>query len=203
MPKTSIITLKVPNPIPFVINFAVVPRLTKQPITTYGTQAPTTHSSNQDVRTFQLPSGQILLGKIPSLSWDGDQLLLTSEHKDLAEMVDVEKGITTGTMRQATFEAWDEQTVEGAETSDDINPMEEIEEKPPTGRSSSDIILSWREKVAESTPELLPLIPASGSFERGVIGGMSTNDVLMIKGLIDPRIYVRFFYLSLFSPSRL
>ena len=84
-----------------------------------------------------------------------------------------------------TCEAWDVQTIEGTETPD-IDGMEDVEEKPPTGPSSSDI-LSWYEQVAESAPEPLPLMP--GSFERGVIGGMSTNDVLMIKGLIDPPVH--------------
>jgi hypothetical protein len=86
-----------------------------------------------------------------------------------------------------TFEAWDIQAIEGTETSDDIDAMEDVEENPPTGPSPSDI-LSWYEQVAESAPEPLPLIP--GSFERGIIGGMSTNDVLMIKGLIDPPVYL-------------
>ncbi|KAF8334439.1 hypothetical protein F5887DRAFT_1273589 [Amanita rubescens] len=170
--------------------------LTKQPIITYGT--PSTHSSNQDARTFELPSGQILLGTIPSLFWDGDGLLLTPGHEGLAEMVDVQhadKGINTGAMSSpVASEAWDVQTIEGTDsTSDDIDGMEDVEEKPSTGPSSSEI-LSWYEQVAESAPEPLPLIP--GSFERGVIGGMSTNDVLMIKGLIDPPVYIQFLDLS-------
>ena len=177
--------------------------LPKQPIITHG--APTTHSynrnRNQDAPTFELPSGQILLGTIPSFSRDGDELLLTPGYSDgLAETGDVQradKGVVTGAMNlPATCEAWDVQTIEGTETSNDIDAMDDVEEKPPTGPSSSDI-LSWYEQVAESAPEPLPLIP--GSFERGVIGGMSTNDVLMIKGLIDPLVYIQFLDLSSFS----
>ncbi|KAF8333696.1 hypothetical protein F5887DRAFT_1259663 [Amanita rubescens] len=177
--------------------------LTKQPIITYGT--PTTHSSNrnrnQDAPTFELPSGQILLGTTPSFSRDGDELLLTPGYSDrLAETGDVQhadKEIVTDAMSlPVTCEAWDVQTIEGTETSDDIDAMEDVEEKPPTGPSSSDI-LSWYEQVAESAPEPLPLIP--GSFERGDIGGMSINDFLMIKGLIDPPVYVQFLDLSSFS----
>ena len=100
-----------------------------------------------------------------------------------------DKGIVT----DALSEAWDVQTIEGTETSDDIDIMED---KLPTGPSSSDI-LSWYEQVVKSTPEPLPLIP--GSFERGVIGGMSTNDVLMIKGLIDRLEYIQFLDLGSFS----
>ncbi len=160
-----------------------------------------TYNRKQDERTFELPSGQILLGTIPSsLSWDGDGPLLTPGHEGFVETKDVQradKGIVTGAVSlPVTFEAWDVQTIEGTETSDDIDAMEDVEEKPPTGLSSSDV-LSWYEQVAESAPEPLPLIP--GSFERGVIGGMSTNDVLMIKGLIDPPVYIQFLDLSSFS----
>ncbi|KIL56388.1 hypothetical protein M378DRAFT_172785 [Amanita muscaria Koide BX008] len=147
-----------------------------------------------------LPSGQILLGTIPSFSWGGDELLLTPGYEGLAEMWDVQradKGIVTGAMSlPVTCEAWDVQTIKGTEASDDIDVMEDVEEKPPTGPSSLDI-LSWYEQVAESAPEPLPLIP--GSFKRGVIGGMSANDILMIKGLIDPPVYIQFLDLSSFS----
>jgi len=162
-----------------------------------GTQ--TTHSSSQDPHTFKLPSGQILLGTIPSFSQDGDELLLTAGHEGLVEMGDVmaEKGIATVAMSlPVTYEASDMQSIEGTETSDNIDAMEDVEEQPPTGLSSSEVS-SWVEQVAESMPEPLPLLP--GSFERGVIGGMSTNDMLMIKGLIDPPVYIQFFDLSLFS----
>ncbi|KAM6499398.1 hypothetical protein JOM56_004906 [Amanita muscaria] len=147
-------------------------------------------------------SEKIRLQKNAQNQYDGTRngSLLTPGHEGLAETGDVQradKGIVTGAMSlPVTFEAWDVQTIEGTETSDDIDAMEDVEEKPPTGPSSSDI-LSWYEQVAESAPEPLPLIP--GSFERGVIGGMSTNDVLMIKGLIDPPVYIQFLDLSLFS----
>lgn len=42
-----------------------------------------------------------------------------------------------------------------------------------------------------------PLIPTS--FEKGIVGGMSTNDFLMIKGMIDPRLYVQYTHLELLS----
>ncbi|KAF8334436.1 hypothetical protein F5887DRAFT_1139377 [Amanita rubescens] len=141
------------------------------------------------------------IGTIPSLSWDGGRLLFTPRHEGLAETGDVQcadTGIVTDAMSSpVTSGTWDVQTIEGTDsTSDDIDGMEDVEEKPSTGPSSSDI-LSWYEQVTESVPEPLPLIP--GSFERGVIGGMSTNDILMIKGLIDPIVYIQFFDLSLFS----
>lgn len=164
----------------------------------------TTHSSNQNMHTFELPSGQILLGTTPSFSRDGDELLLTAGDEGLAEMGDVhaDKGIVTGAMTMSLpvmSEASDLQSIEGTETSDDIDAMEDVDEQPPTRLSSPDI-LSWCEQVAESAPEPLPRIPLiPGSFKRGAIGGMSTNDVLMIKGLIDPLQYIEFFDLSLLS----
>jgi len=171
----------------------------KKPTTAYGT--PTTHSSspnpNQDVHTFEPPSGQIVLGTTPCFSWDGDGLMLTAGDKGLVEMGDVQhadKGIITSvTSLLAASEAWGVRTVNGTEDSDNIDA---IKEKPPTCPTSSDIT-SWYEKVAESAPKPLPLIP--GSFERGVIGGQSVNDILMIKGLIDPPVYIQFLDLSTFS----
>jgi hypothetical protein len=170
----------------------------KQPIGTYGT--PTTHSSsrnpNQDVHTFELPSGQIVLGTTPCFSWDGDRLLLTAGGEGLTETGDVQhadKGIVTGvTSLLAASKAWGDNT----EDSDDIDAIEDVKEKHPTCPTSFDIV-SWYEKVAKSAPEPLTLVP--GSFERGVIGGQSVNDILMIKGLINPPVYIQFLDLTTFS----
>jgi hypothetical protein len=52
-----------------------------------------------------------------------------------------DKGIITNAISlSAMFEAWDVQTIKGTETSDNINAMEGIKEKPPTGPLSSDIL---------------------------------------------------------------
>ena len=37
----------------------------------------------------------------------------------------------------------------------------------------------------------------SDPFTPGIIGGMSVNIILMVKGHIDPSVFVRFFNLSL------
>lgn len=80
---------------------------------------------------------------------------------------------------------------------DDIDSIDEdVEEKSAVCCSSSDII-SWYEKVVGDGVEPLPL--TSAPYERGVVGGSSTNDILMIKGLIDPRVYIHLFDLSRFS----
>jgi len=167
---------------------------TERVIVPLGTQ--TMFSSNQDLRTFELPTGQILLGTNPSFSRDGDELLLTPGHDGLVDMGDADKEIIPGAMSLPVMYEWDFQSIEGTETSDDIDAMENVEEQPPTGLSSSEV-LSWVEQVAESVPEPLPLLP--GSFERGVMGGMSTNDILMIKGLIHPLVYIEFCDLGSFS----
>jgi len=151
------------------------------------------------VDTFELPSGEILLGTA-SVSWDRDELQLTPGDEGLVEMGDVQradKGIIAGALSlPATSEVWDVQTIMGTDDSDDIDHIEDVKEKPSVCPSSLDI-LSWYEKVVESMPEPLPLI--RGSFERGVIGGQSVNDILMIKGLIYPPVYIQFLDLSVFS----
>jgi hypothetical protein len=151
----------------------------------------TMQSSHLDLCTFDLPSGQILLRTTPSFSQDGDELLLRAGHEGLAEVGDVQhgdKGIVTGAISLPV--TWDVQSVEGTEMPDNIDDLENFKGQPPTCFSSSEIS-SWYEQVPKFVLEPLHLI--SRSFERGVIGGMSTNDVLMIKGLIDPLEYVQFF----------
>lgn len=114
----------------------------EQIIVPHGTQ--TTHPSNWDPCVFELPSGQILLGTIPSFSLDGDELelLLTPGREGLVEtgyLQHTDKEIVTGAVNlPVTYEACDFQSVEGTEFSDDIDAMEDVEENPPTGPSSSE-----------------------------------------------------------------
>jgi hypothetical protein len=55
---------------------------------------------------------------------------------------------------------------------------------------SSRDITSWYQRVVNSEAEPPLLIPTP--FERGVIGGMSVNDILIVKGVIHPLLYVQF-----------
>jgi hypothetical protein len=79
----------------------------------------------------------------------------------------------------------------------------------PRGEDSQSVLVSVRhrrlvkhdrmitdenEKPVSKVPPLI-LTP----FEKGIIGGLSTNDMLMIKGLIDPGLYVQYIHLELFS----
>lgn len=185
-----------------------------EPITMRGNPTtPTTHSSdcdpNQDVPTFDLPSGQVFLGMAPSVSWDGDGLLLTARDEGLVEMADVlhankSTSLPTHNVQTKTLDGQTEtldgrtetldQSIMGMEDSDN----KDVKVKPLTCLSSLDIQV-WSKKVAGSVPEPLPPSLTPGSFERGNIGGLSTNDILMIKGLIHPPVYVQFFDLSSFS----
>jgi hypothetical protein len=82
------------------------------------------------------------------------------------------------------------------ENSDDIDTIKDIKEQPLTCPTSFDIV-SWYENITKSTLEPLPLILSS--FKRGVIDDQSVNDILMIKGLIDPPVHIQFLDLSSFS----
>jgi hypothetical protein len=111
---------------------------------------------------------------------------LTKE--DLQHLDDsIAAGVTGSPM---TSEAWTE-----TEDSDNIINTTAIQDKSTFCRLSLDI-MSWSQKVVNSEPELL-LTPTS--FERGVTASMSVNDILMVKGLINPSVYLQFFDLSSFS----
>lgn len=159
---------------------------TKEPRTIFGTT--TMHSSRCNRTT-------------PFVSSDGDGLLLAPRDKELMQLGVADEDIGTGAINlPVPSEPWDNQTIMDTDDSDDIDAIEDVEEKSPTRPTSLDILL-WYENVAdlESMPEPLP----HGSFKRGVIGSQSVNDILMIKGLIDPLVYVQFLDLSVFSRSSL
>ncbi|KAI0288058.1 hypothetical protein BC826DRAFT_1033499 [Russula brevipes] len=58
------------------------------------------------------------------------------------------------------------------------------------------MIIDEHEKTLSKMPPP-PHIPTP--FEEGIIGGLSTNDFLMIRGLIDPGLYIQYLHLELFS----
>jgi hypothetical protein len=131
------------------------------------------------------------------LHWDPGGLLLGLKYEKLAEMKDLQHAdwdaVSVVTGSPGLSEAWDIQTVKGSRDSDDIGDSEDTAAIRP---SSLDII-SWYEDVTDSEAEFLPLTPTP--LESGVIGGLSVNDILMIKGLIDPPVYIQFFDLHAFS----
>jgi hypothetical protein len=84
----------------------------------------------------------------------------------------------------------------GTEDPGDTGNVKAVEDKSTICPSSLDII-SWYQTVIYSELEPPPLIPTP--FEKGIIGGMSVNDVLMVKGLIHPLVYIQFMDLTSFS----
>jgi hypothetical protein len=140
---------------------------------------------------------QVLLGTERFHSWGRDVLFL-APGEGLAEMADgkrADKGAVVVSELSAPSETFGMQTVAIGDSCCDSD-AEDVEEKPAFIPPASDI-LSWNEKVVNSVQEPPPLAP--DSFERGTIGSMSVNDVLMTKGLIEPCQYVQFFNLRSFS----
>ena len=95
---------------------------------------------------------------------------------------------------------WDAQSVELTEDSDTID--ESTEASDVDGKFKKSLppfdVVSWYGNLVNCAPEpLLPLTPTP--FERGKFGGQSVNDVLMIRGLIHPPVYLQFFDLSFFT----
>ena len=123
------------------------------------------------------------LGRPTSHIWD--ETLLTKDdlkRMDISIMADI-------TGPPLTSEAWTETEDE------DEDKIDDIQDKPMICPSPFDIPL-WYQKV-ESGPDPLPL--AHSSFERGVIASMTVNDILVVKGLINPAVYVQFLDLGSFS----
>jgi hypothetical protein len=150
-----------------------------------------TQNLNQGKRAVERHLGPIFLGTPTHLNWFADGMLPTDEDAGLTkeDLQHVDNGIMVGvTGSPVTSEVW---TV--TEDSDDIMA---VQDKPTIGPSSLDIV-SWSQEVVNSVPE--PLVLTSTFFERGVIASMSVNDILMVKGLINPSVYLQFFNLNSFS----
>ena len=154
--------------------------------------------SVRDRSTFELPSGEILVCTSPLISWkggDGLQLTavneLTAVNKLQPKMHDVEL--------EPLHQAIEEDFELISELSGGSSEAQDVESKPPNATSLVDV-LDWLTHVDDSkgtTQQPLPLYPTP--FKRGIIGSMSSNDILMIRGLIDPGLYVQYTDLSSFS----
>ena len=118
---------------------------------------------------------------------DGDENIQELEHADGSIMDESIMASVTGL--PATSQVWTE-TEDGGDVEGDV------EDKSTNCLSSADIV-AWSWNVMNSRPE--PPSLTSDSFERGVIASMTVNDILMIKGLVNPAVYIQFFDLSLFK----
>jgi hypothetical protein len=144
------------------------------------------------------PLGPILLGMPTHFVWDTDEKLVIdgppfsarAEGLLKEDLEHVEGDIITGIAGSpVTREArtgskdWDD--------TDDVESVQDESEIYPLD------ITSWHQKVVNPEPEPPSLVRTP--FERGVIGSMSVNDVLMVKGLIQPFVWIQFMDLQSFS----
>ena len=88
-----------------------------------------------------------------------------------------------------TDEVWAGIEDSGTEDLDDASDINAVQ-----GKSLCLDIKSWGQNVTNSEPGSPSLVPTP--FERGVIASLSVNDILMIRGLIHPLVYVQFINLS-------
>jgi hypothetical protein len=195
-------TVRTPQPIPIRdrnnVTFDAM-----RPHITFGS-ATGVHRADHNVRSvpdgtaFELASGQVAISVIPLLSWgsgaglqlsDGDGEQLDTNYK--------ETDLTHDTI--ATFLEGFSETI--SVSSNESREWQDPEEKTRDQCWSPSAIVDWSNMIIDENEKTLlkvpPLIPTS--FEKGIIGGMSTNDFLMIKGLIDPRLYIQYMHLELFS----
>jgi len=124
-----------------------------------------------DGATFELASGQVGVSVTPHLSWGKGAGLHLSDD-GFSE--------TTSVSSNASREWHDpeEKTCDQCWSPSDIIDW-------------SNTVIDEYEKTSSKVP---PLIPTS--FEKGIIGGLSTNDLLMIQGLIDPGLYIQYMHLE-------
>jgi hypothetical protein len=149
-----------------------------------------------DRTTFELASGKVSISVIPHLSWgSGDGLQLSDGD---GEQLDKEADLThenIATSLEVFSETMSASSNESHEWQDPEQKTRDQCWSPTDIVDWSNMIINDKEKMSSTVP---PLIPPT-SFEKGIIGGMSTNDFLMIKGLIDPGLYVRYMHPELFS----
>jgi len=173
---------------------------TKRPTITFGTHTTNfhTHNLNRGKDTAQRDLGPVFLG--PQDHWLPDGMLPMDMGEEFLKentgLIAITGVIDSPLSSEAETE--DQNAIYSPAASEletkDNNVIGDI----TVGDKSTDIAL-WAAKVVhpEPVPEPLPFTPPS--FERGVIASMSVNDILMVKGLISPAVYVDFFDLGSFS----
>jgi hypothetical protein len=175
------------------------PHVTSGPVTGVH-RADHSARSVPDRATFELASGQVAVSVIPHLSSGGGAgLQLSDGDGEQLDMKYKEPDLTHQTIA-TIFEGFSEMisvSFNDSESREWQDPEEKTRDQcwsPLDIVDWSNMIIDENEKTLSKVPPLLPT-----SFEKGIIGGMSTNDLLMIKGLIDPGLYVQYMHLELFS----
>ncbi|KAK2462053.1 hypothetical protein APHAL10511_006516 [Amanita phalloides] len=167
--------------------------VTMQPRTTFGA-SPSTHLvtpkcsgtlANKNI--FELSSGHVLVQATPCVSRKCGEGLQHSSRDDEQPTID--------TIGSQCLEMDDDVTiVELSDGSASVDSQDD-EEKPLENLLSQADILDWSQHV-EGDAKVSPLTPTP--FEKGV-AGMSVNEWLMIRGSIDPGVYVQYAHLCSFS----
>ena len=142
--------------------------------------SPAKNSSTPDTSTIELASGEVLFRKQPSVSWKigGEQLEM--DDKDWENSIAASLGESSVSMSEPNNWSFDGQDIESR-----------------TQFSLPSEIVSWLNMVIHDEEKMPSL--TSSPFEKGIIRSMSVNDILMIKGLIDPGVYTEYIDLESFS----
>ena len=147
-----------------------------------------------DRTTFELASGKDSISVISHLSrGSGAGLQLSDGDGEQLDMDYKEADLTHENI--AVFLEGFSETI--SVSSNESHEWQDPEEKTRDQHWSPSDIVDWSNMIIDDNEKVPPLIPTS--VEKGIIGGMSMNDVLMIKGLIDPGLYVQYMFLELFS----
>ena len=169
----------------------------RKPSTSFGTSDAMPSNKDQFIRTIELPHGHLLIGTAPSATLGAERLVLIPGEDDGTKETHVPQESSCSEISPVSATIWDTWTFgtieDFEENMKDLKPITH-----PIRLCSADID-SWYVHVLTScsgmeTLSPPPLVPSP--FEGGALGGMRTNDILMIEGLLHPSVFIEFFDLS-------
>ena len=163
----------------------------RKPRTSFVTDDAMPSNNDQYIRTIELPHGQVLVGTALSVTLGTDGLALTPDEDDGTKEIHVPPKSSASGISPSIWDTGTFGTVEDFE--EDMKDLKPITH--PIRPCSADIN-SWYVHVFTScsgteTLSPPPLVPSP--FQGGALGGMRTNDILMIKGLLHPSVFIEFF----------
>ncbi|KAI0297762.1 hypothetical protein BC826DRAFT_154195 [Russula brevipes] len=169
-------TVRAPQPIPIQDRQHITFDVMRFYVASIPDPVTSAHSARSvpDGATFELASGQVGISVTPHLSWGKGAGLHLSDD-GFSETISVSSNASR------EWQDPEEKTCDQCWSPSDIIDW-------------SNTVIDENEKTSSKVP---PLIPTS--FEKGIIGGPSTNDLLMIKGLIDPGVYIQYMHLESLS----
>ena len=146
---------------------------------------PPSENGSTDTSTFKLPSGDVFVSTKSSVCWEAGVRFHLSD----------EGGEQPPEMQGHNWEGHSSRFSLISELTDRSLDGQDVKDLPQF--SSPSEMISWLDVVTYDDEKMPPL--TQGSFERGTIRSMSVNDILMIKGLIDPGVYLDFIDLQSLS----